>query len=330
MGNSGPANLDVMGANVFLGTKPIRQVDGTALADGHFAGNAELLLQYSAVDSGYWTVMAGARGPIGLTGPPDGAFSLDDDGDLLFTPTGSAVASPLGKARPHYAGTYSGQTEYYFLNLVTSGTSLYLHIGLPPTTGVGVSNSATWVQYSRDGTDGTSGTDPGVVVAFDTSTTAADPGNGDVRFNHATPSSVTRIYLDDLDDAGNNLSAWVHSWDNYGSDPNAQLVIKGTGANTYVLVYNLTGVTNLTGYNRLTVSHVAGNTLPSGGDLISIVPLLRGDDGTSGANVQDASETQKGVAEIANNTEADDGTDDDAHHDIRQDAARDCPMGAER
>jgi len=32
---------------------------------------------------------------------------------------------------------------------------------------------------------------------FSTSTTAADPGNKRLRFNNATPASVTEIYLDD-------------------------------------------------------------------------------------------------------------------------------------
>lgn len=48
---------------------------------------------------------------------------------------------------------------------------------------------------------------------FDTDTTATDPGSGDVKFNNATPASVTAIYISQTTDAGFNaenlLSALV-------------------------------------------------------------------------------------------------------------------------
>ena len=90
----------VMGRDgVFLGSQPIRQVDGEPLEDGHFAAHAELLLQYSDVNSGYWTLMAGARGPQGVAGPPDGAFSLDNDGDLRVHSLRGAASPPRSARR---------------------------------------------------------------------------------------------------------------------------------------------------------------------------------------------------------------------------------------
>ena len=68
--NSGAANLDVVGADGNgLGSKPIRQVDGSALTDGHIADDATAELYYNDVGQGHWTLGAGARGIRGLAGP---------------------------------------------------------------------------------------------------------------------------------------------------------------------------------------------------------------------------------------------------------------------
>jgi len=303
--NTGAANIEVIGANgVTLGFKPIRQIDGTPLTEGHIGANSEGLLQYSAVGSGHWTLMAGARGARGPAGPPDGTFSVNSDKELVFTPTGGGPGTNLGAIAPVFKGAYSATRAYGFLHVVREGTYLYLHVGLAETTGTGVSDTTVWQRITDPGNDG------GMVVEFRTATSQGDPGDGRMRFNNATLASVTAIYLDDQDANGNDLSAWIDTWDDYGDDPHAQLVIKGTGGNIQAIVFNLTAVANLSGYKRLTVSHVAGGMLPSNGDLVSVVPLLRGDTGASGATLPDASESTKGKIEIADEDEADDGSDD--------------------
>lgn len=44
--------------------------------------------------------------------------------------------------------------------------------------------------------------------AFDTTTTSGDPGAGELRYNNVTPASVTELYIDDLEENGNDW-AWV-------------------------------------------------------------------------------------------------------------------------
>lgn len=269
--------LSVLGpGNTSLGTKPIRQVDGSALGASHVAANARAELYYVAEGSGFWTLGAGARGIQGLPGPPDGTFSVNSMKELIFTATGGSVTN-LGAIAPLFQGIYSAGTEYSFMDLVRSGAYLYLYINLTPSTGTAVTTATHWQRYSDLPVDG------GMLVEFRTATSQGDPGNGRMRFNNSTLASVTEIYLDDQDTNGNDLAAWVQSWDDYGAAPNAQLVIKGTGGNTETIIFNLTAVQDLSGYSKLTVSHVAGTDLPANGDVVSVVPLLRGDTGADGA-----------------------------------------------
>lgn len=286
--NAANPNMDILNdQGVSLGAKPIKQVDGTNLSAGHVARHARAELYYVAEGSGYWTLGAGARGAQGPAGPPDGTFSVNASGELIFTPTGGGGATNLGRVRPYFQGAYSSNTTYRFFDLVRSGAYLYVYINATSAAGQPVTNTAYWQRYSDLPVDG------GMLVEFRTATSQADPGNGRMRFNHATPASVTAIYLDDQDTNGNNLAAWVDTWDDFGDDPNAQLVIRGTGGNTEALVFNLTAVAALSGYRRLTVRHVAGSALPSNGDIVSVVPLLRGNTG------RDGNEGEKGSIFVA-------------------------------
>ena len=278
--NAPNPTLDILDASsTSLGAKPIRQVDGTALSAGHIAENARAELYYVAEGAGYWTLGAGARGAQGPPGPPAGAFSVNAMKELVFTPSdGVTPATNLGAIAPLWQGAYAAATTYSFLDLVREGSYLYLHVGTDDTTGTAVTDTTVWQRYSDLPVDG------GMLVEFRTATGQADPGNGRMRFNNATLASVTAIYLDDQDTNGNDLAAWVDTWDDYGSSADrAHLVIKGTGGDTETIVFKLTAVADLAGYKRLTVSHVAGSTLPGNGDTVSLVPLLRGVDRSESA-----------------------------------------------
>ena len=266
--------LDADGGS--LGARPIRQVDGTALAADHISADSRGELYYVDVGAGYWTLGAGARGTQGLPGPPAGTFSVNANGELVFTPTGVGAATNLGQVRPTWRGTYAAATTYGFLDLVRSGSYIYVHVGAADTTGTAVTNTNVWQRYNHAANEG------GLLVEFRTDTVAADPGAGRVRFNNASMASVTRIFIDDNDADGNGVANWIQSWDNYGADPNAHLIVKGAFGGTETVVFALTAVANNAGYSTLTVSHVAGSTRPGNGDLVSIVPLLRGDTGNTG------------------------------------------------
>ena len=83
-----------------------------------------------------------------------------------------------------------------------------------------------------------------MLYLFDAATADADPGAGNIRFNNVTLASVTQIYIDDIDDLGADVSAWIARFDDYGTsadrgvliihaaDGSAELVVKVTGSLT--------------------------------------------------------------------------------------------------
>jgi hypothetical protein len=125
---------------------------------------------------------------------------------------------------------------------------------------------------------------PAVGFNFDTSTTDADPGSGDVRFNHATPASVTAIYFDNEDRDGNTVTSWLDSFDDSTNTAKGHLVITPAATPSAKLIYNVTGtVVDGTGYRKVTVSHVAGTTLPSSAAHLGFQFAPAGNKGADGA-----------------------------------------------
>lgn len=96
---------------------------------------------------------------------------------------------------------------------------------------------------------------------FSTSTSVADPGTGIVRLNHATASSASIVILDDQTaDTGNpNVEDWLKTFDDSTNTIKGwiRLVEAGTPAN--YAIYNVTGITDSSGFIQVAVSHVDSN-----------------------------------------------------------------------
>ena len=98
---------------------------------------------------------------------------------------------------------------------------------------------------------------------FNTTTAMADPTTGLFRLNNATPASVTAIALDDLTNATGNpdISAFLATWDDSTNTVKGQLTIVQEDDPTKFMVFNITGLTDNSGWVQLAVTHVAGTTL---------------------------------------------------------------------
>jgi len=129
---------------------------------------------------------------------------------------------------------------------------------------------------------------PTVGWNFDTSTSDADPGDGDVRFNNASPASVTEIYFDNLDRDGNTVTAWLDSFDDSTNTAKGTLVITPAATPSAKLIYAVSGsVVDGTGYRKVTVAHVAGTTLPSSAAHLGFEFSPAGNKGTDGEGTGD-------------------------------------------
>jgi hypothetical protein len=107
------------------------------------------------------------------------------DGDTYYVPTGAT-------------GAWSGHDGEVAVWDEDEGAWQFVDVGAG--TLIYDTGSATWVVLNADGTTSAAPWEAdGISLAgkwrFDTSTTAADPGTGDVRFNSATPAAVTALYL---------------------------------------------------------------------------------------------------------------------------------------
>jgi hypothetical protein len=125
---------------------------------------------------------------------------------------------------------------------------------------------------------------------FDTSTTMADPGTGDIRLNNATPASVTAIAISDLlANTGNlDISAFISTWDDStNTTSKGTLVLYNGSTPGEYMVFNVTSLTDNAGWFQLTVTHVAGTVLPDSAEELFVGFTRAGDKGADGAGSGD-------------------------------------------
>jgi hypothetical protein len=137
---------------------------------------------------------------------------------------------------------------------------------------------------------------PAVGFNFDTATTDADPGAGDVRFNNATPASVTEIYFDNADRDGTTQTTWLDTFDDADTTNKGYLLFVPAATPSAKLLFRVTGtVVDGTGYRKVTVTHLAGTTLPSSGAHLGVWFAGSGDDGQDGEIAGDTGATDNAV-----------------------------------
>lgn len=180
---------------------------------------------------------AGATGPTGLTGSAGDAGAQGPTGPTGLTgltgtgPTGTGQTGPTGPTGP------SGAT----------GTG-----SAGPTGPTGASGLT--------GNDGEKG---GLRYNFDTATGSADPGTGKFRYDSAILTSVTKIFIDDLDQFLNEIGLYYES----ALINQGYLVIKSNiQEDSTVNVFRVLGEEEKTGYQQINVAFEAGATGPSNGE----------------------------------------------------------------
>ena len=118
---------------------------------------------------------------------------------------------------------------------------------------------------------------------FSNSTTMADPGAGNIRLNNASFSSVTAIAIDDQTaQTGNpDIAGWIATWDDSTSPVKGTLKITKENSPTDFAIYNVTALTDNTGWSQLTVTHVDSNGSFTDADSLFIEFYRTGDAGTT-------------------------------------------------
>jgi hypothetical protein len=121
-------------------------------------------------------------------------------------------------------------------------------------------SGASWGAYTGFAGGGAGG--DAFKFTFSTTTTDSDPGAGTLRFNNATPASITSIYVDDTDAAGTDITGWLASLDDAPGTVKGRITVQSISDPTKKLVFTMSAWTTATGYKKLTVAHVFGTALP--------------------------------------------------------------------
>ena len=117
---------------------------------------------------------------------------------------------------------------------------------------------------------------------YSTTTTDADPGGGYVRFNHATISSATIMYVDDLDYNATDVSAWVQSFDDVSGNATNRGRIRVSKANDLGVWHSLkvsAAVTDASGYTKITFVYIDGAGSLAADDKVFLSFTASGEDG---------------------------------------------------
>lgn len=127
-----------------------------------------------------------------------------------------------------------------------------------------------------------------VAINFDSSTSMADPGSADMRFNHATPASVTQIAISaNSAETGNpDLSAYIATWADSTSTVKAFLVIRKDGEPATFAIYTITGaITDNGTWLQIPVAHTTSTGTFSNTDGLHLQQSRSGDAGTTADSV---------------------------------------------
>jgi hypothetical protein len=139
---------------------------------------------------------------------------------------------------------------------------------------------------SVTGPTGAQGNKGGVRYNFSTVTTAGTTANGDLRYNNATVSSVTAIYININDVNGVSFANWIATFDDFGSTVKGQLYITHNNTSSPIQhIFNVTAITNNSTYYTLTVTYVSGATLPTNADNLVVTYNFAGPQGATGPSV---------------------------------------------
>ena len=160
---------------------------------------------------------------------------------------------------------------------ITDGTT-YLDVPITYVTGSGSFTASTKYVFSfvRTGNTNTAG----IQFDFDTSTSMANPGSGDIRFNNATVSSVTQIAISNTTSGSAfDASAFVTTWDDSSNiDIRSTLVIRNNTDLDEFAVFSITGaITDSTSWLQIPVTHVASSGTPASGDTVFLENSRTGD-----------------------------------------------------
>lgn len=180
------------------------------------------------------------------------------------------------------------------------------------SAGTFTNGMAVQFAFARTGDKGDTGAQgpqgaTGLSYAFSATTTMADPGAGGLRFDHATLGAVTQIAISGQSDVSGNPSVAdiIGAWDQGVANViKGRLVVETYGAPENAAHFDVTGITDETGWYTLDVTPIAASGTISGDVAVLFVPAANAADAlaysaTATAAASDAADSANAAAEYA-------------------------------
>ncbi len=213
-------------------------------------------------------------------------------------------ATNRGRIRVSKANTLDTWHVWKISGAVTDASG-YTKLALTYIDGAGTlaADDKVFLSFTASGEDGAI---PGYYYKFDTGTSDADPGAGELSFNNGTYASATVIYIDDADAHGVTTQADTETWGDSTETIKGFLHIVDINDSTTYARFKITAaVTDASGYNKITVVHLASNNTFSSADELSVTFTRNGNAGASPGYFYKfdtgTSDTDPGAGEIAFN-----------------------------
>ena len=123
----------------------------------------------------------------------------------------------------------------------------------------------------------------GLRLVYDNITADADPGDGEFRWNNASPASATFVYVDLADHYGVSITSWLEVLDD-STTTGTRGFLRFTKVNQESVWYEyaITGaVTTATGYRKVPISYIAGAGTVTNGSHFAVTFSRTGNEGSA-------------------------------------------------
>lgn len=126
----------------------------------------------------------------------------------------------------------------------------------------------------------------GYGYTFSTNVASSDPGAGFLKFNNATLSAATALYISETSALAQGLAAIIAMWDDSTTAIHSQIkIVKGSDPTVFA-VFNITGaITDNGTWDTITVAYVGGNGAFANNDTVFIQNARTGDQGVAGSGI---------------------------------------------
>jgi len=241
-----------------------------------------------------------SSGSLPISSNTDAAkwFLLVDAASATTSQTAAASSATAAASSASSASSSASTASTQASNASTSASTA-------STQATNASNSATAAASSASSAEAATGASA-FKFTFDNSTTMADPGTGEIRFNHGTVGSVSALAIDATSaDTGNpDVSDFIASWDDgNNSTHEGYITFRKSGTPGTYAVFSLGTVTDNTGWLQAAVTHVDSNGTWSNADTMYISFTRSGQKGDTGSTGGVGNELADNVFRVIDNSD---------------------------